>query len=54
MDYGARGKRTYRKGDTFMEAMGVDHFGANTGTEPVRLLAVYMGAQGSQDTIVDK
>lgn len=54
VDYGARGKRTYRKGDTFMEAMGVDHFGANTGTEPVRLLAVYIGAQGSQDTIVDK
>lgn len=54
VDYGARGKRTYRKGDTFMEAMGVDHFGANTGDVPMRLLAVYMGAKGSQDTIADK
>ncbi|HEY6830994.1 MAG TPA: cupin domain-containing protein [Pseudolabrys sp.] len=51
VDYGPHGKRTYRKGDALMEAMAVPHFGSNTGTEPVRILAVYMGAQGAQDTI---
>jgi quercetin dioxygenase-like cupin family protein len=51
VDYGAHGKRTYRKGDALMEAMAVPHFGSNTGAEPVRILAVYMGAEGSKDTI---
>lgn len=51
VDYGAHGKRTYRKGDAFMEAMAVPHAGTNTGTTPVRLLAVYMGAEGAKDTI---
>src|ERR1700754_950061 len=51
VDYGAHGKRVYHKGDALMEAMAVPHFGSNTGTEPVRILAVYMGAEGSKDTI---
>jgi hypothetical protein len=34
-----------------MEAMDVAHFGVNTGTQPVRLIAVYMGAEGAQDVI---
>ena len=51
VDYGDRGKRTYRKGDAFMEAMDVAHFGADTGVQPVRILAVYMGAEGAADTI---
>jgi quercetin dioxygenase-like cupin family protein len=51
VDYGDRGKRTYRKGDAFMEAMDVPHFGADTGTLPVRILAVFMGAEGAADTI---
>jgi hypothetical protein len=34
-----------------MEAMDVAHFGVNNGTQPVRLLAVYMGAEGAQDVI---
>jgi hypothetical protein len=34
-----------------MEAMAVAHFGTNTGTRPVRLLVVYMGAQGAQNVI---
>src|SRR5262245_46978829 len=29
VDYGARGTRTYRQGQAFMEAMGVAHFGTN-------------------------
>jgi quercetin dioxygenase-like cupin family protein len=51
VDYGAHGRRTYRAGDAFMEAMDVPHFGVNTGTQPVRLIAVYMGAAGAQDVI---
>lgn len=51
VDYGARGKRVYKKGDAFMEAMAVPHAGTNTGSVPVRILAVYMGADGAKDTI---
>jgi quercetin dioxygenase-like cupin family protein len=51
VEYGEHGKRTYRQGQAFMEAMDVAHFGVNTGTQPVRLLAVYMGAKGTQDVI---
>ena len=51
VDYGAHGKRTYGPGQVFMEAMAVPHFGGNTGARPVRLLAVYMGADGAEDVI---
>ena len=34
-----------------MEAMKAPHFGINTGSEPVRLLAVYMGAKHAKDVI---
>lgn len=49
VDYGDKGVRTYRKGDSLMEAMDVVHYGFNPGKEPVRLLAVYMGAKGALD-----
>ena len=49
VDYGEHGRRTYRQGQAFMEAMAVSHFGANTGSQPMRLLAVYMGAEGAAD-----
>ena len=51
VDYGANGKRTYRQGDSLMEAMDVAHFGENTGTQPMRLIAVYMGATDAKDVI---
>ena len=51
VDYGAKGRRTYRAGDALMEAMDVAHFGENTGTQPMRLIAVYMGAKGSSDVL---
>lgn len=51
VDYRTHGKRIYKKGDSFMEAMAVPHAGTNTGTVPVRILAVYMGADGARDTI---
>jgi len=51
VDYGDKGKRTYKAGDALMEAMNVEHFGVNTGDRPVRLVAVYMGAAGASDVI---
>ena len=51
VDYGKHGKRTYRKGQSLMEAMHVAHFGENTGKEPMRLIAVYMGAARAKDVI---
>ena len=49
VDYGAHGIRTYKKGDSLMEAMDVPHHGFNAGSEPVRLLGVYIGAKGAKD-----
>lgn len=49
VDYGDKGVRTYKPGDSFMEAMDVAHFGFNASTQPARLIAVYMGAKGAQD-----
>jgi quercetin dioxygenase-like cupin family protein len=54
VDYEGHGKKTYRPGDAFLEAMRVWHHGINTGTGPVKLLAVYMGAKGSENVIPQK
>lgn len=51
VDYQGRGTRTYRQGESFLEAMDVIHAGKNTGTMPVKILAVYMGAEGATDVI---
>lgn len=51
VDYGARGRRTYKAGEALMEAMDVSHAGENTGTQVMRLIAVYMGAAGAKDVI---
>ena len=49
VDYEGRGSRTYRKGEAFLEAMHVWHNGRNTGSTPVRLLAVFMSAVGDEE-----
>jgi quercetin dioxygenase-like cupin family protein len=54
VDYGASGKRVYRPGDALVEAQHVPHKGVNTGTVPVRILAVSMGADGTANVVVDK
>lgn len=54
VDYGSKGTRTYRKGEAFMEAETVTHNGTNDGDVPVRILVVFMGADGSQNVIHDK
>ena len=51
VDYGADGTRVYRKGDAFVEAVGTPHNGRNSGSGEVRILAVFMGADGVPDTV---
>jgi quercetin dioxygenase-like cupin family protein len=51
VDYGDRGKQTYRQGQALMEAMDVAHYGVNNGAEPVRILVVYMGAEGAENVV---
>lgn len=54
VDYGDHGKRVFRKGDALVEAMDVKHRGMNLGTEPVTLLGVYLGAEGTQNVVLEK
>jgi quercetin dioxygenase-like cupin family protein len=54
VDYGASGKRVYRKGDAFMEAMDVPHRGMNLGTTTVSILSVHMGAEGTANVVLEK
>ncbi|MEI8178646.1 cupin domain-containing protein [Aestuariivirga sp.] len=51
VDYEGHGTRTYHQGESFLEAMDVSHAGMNTGKVPVKILAVYMGADGTKDVI---
>jgi quercetin dioxygenase-like cupin family protein len=51
IDYGPHGVRTYTQGQGFLEAMQAEHAAHNNGAAPVRILAVYMGAEGSSDVI---
>lgn len=46
VDYGDKGVRRFRAGDALLEAMGTPHNGRNTGSGPMRILAVFMGGQG--------
>ncbi len=54
VDYGPHGKRVYRKGDSLMEAMNAPHNGRNTGAGTMRVLAVFMGAEGRPNTVPAK
>lgn len=51
VDYGERGKRTYRQGDAIAEAINIPHNGKNTGDSVMRLFAVIIGAEGVEATI---
>jgi quercetin dioxygenase-like cupin family protein len=51
VDYAGQGKKTFKQGESFLEAMQVSHAGMNTGTDPVKILAVYMGSEGTLDVI---
>ena len=51
VDYGEKGTKTYRAGDSVLEAMNWPHNGTNTGSVPMRLIAIYMGGGGKQNTV---
>jgi quercetin dioxygenase-like cupin family protein len=50
VDYGAKGKRIYLKGDGLAEAMNEAHNGRNRGAHPVKILAVFIGLKGVEGT----
>ncbi|AGK59063.1 cupin [Hyphomicrobium denitrificans 1NES1] len=54
VDYGAKGTRTYKKGESVAEAISIPHNGKNTGTGVMRLFVVYMGAEGIPTSIAAK
>lgn len=54
VDYGAKGTRTYRKGQSVAEAISIPHNGRNTGTGVMKLFVVYIGAEGAATSIPDK
>lgn len=51
VDYGEKGTKVYRAGNSVLEAMNWPHNGTNTGDVPMRLLAVYMGGGGKPNTV---
>jgi quercetin dioxygenase-like cupin family protein len=51
VDYGDKGTKTYRAGDSVFEAVNWPHNGTNSGDVPMRLLAVYMGGGGKANTV---
>lgn len=54
VDYGAKGTRTYKKGQSVAEAISIPHNGRNTGTGIMKLFVVYMGAEGIPTSIAEK
>ena len=53
VDYGPDGTKAYAEGEALLEAFRSRHNGQNLGTEPARLLAVFMGAEGVANTVMD-
>jgi len=52
VDYGTKGKRTYKAGDGFMEAVAWCHRGRAVGDRPAVLVAAYLG-NGTLKNAVD-
>lgn len=51
VDYGEKGTRVYRAGDAVLEAIAIPHNGRNTGAGPMRILALFMGADGLRTSV---
>lgn len=54
LDDGTGVTRHYVKDDTFLEAFQTRHNGMNTGNKPVRILAVFAGADGVKNTLMEE
>ena len=53
VDYGSKGIKIYKAGDSVMEAGEWPHNGMNKGDVPVKLLAVYMGGGDKTNTLTE-
>jgi quercetin dioxygenase-like cupin family protein len=51
VDYGSKGKRTFKKGDVFVESINDIHRGTNTGSGTLRIYVVFVGAEGLQTSV---
>lgn len=51
VNYPGVGKIRYRPGDTFVEAFNTPHSGRNAGWLPVKILAMYSGAEGVPNSV---
>lgn len=45
IDYGSKGKRRFKAGSSFIEAINWCHIGRSLGGQPVRLIGVYLGQE---------
>lgn len=54
VEYRGQGERVFRAGDGLFEAMKVPHNGRNRTSRPVRLLALFMGAEGVATTAPER
>jgi len=54
IDYGPKGKRTFKAGDAFLEVIDYRHNTTCTSEKPARILAVFMGAKGYKNVVRDK
>ena len=52
--YEGVGERVYRAGDSQIEAIKTPHNGRNTGSGPLRILAVFMGTDGMPMTVQEE
>lgn len=51
VDYGSKGTRVIKAGSAMLEAENWPHNGMNKTDKPLRILAVYMGAEGVANAI---
>lgn len=51
VEYDAAVTRDFPAGSAFIQATKTDYNGMNKGTDPVRILTVYMGAKGIRDIV---
>jgi quercetin dioxygenase-like cupin family protein len=49
VDYGSKGVKVYKAGESFLEAMDWPHNATNKTDAVVRIMAVYIGADGKTD-----
>jgi quercetin dioxygenase-like cupin family protein len=54
VDYGTHGKKTFRQGEVLVEAMEIPHRGINLTASIVKLLAIYVGAEGTDNVVLQK